>query len=185
MLFARRRPPTLPTRLRNILWPKMGWRRAARYYLGKLRRLPVSPGEVAAGFGWGVAVSITPLLGAHTILSVLCARATRASMVAAFIGTFALNPWTAPPIWLATYYLGKVMAGDSVGGGLPGFVGMFRGLTEAFLTLDTRLFFEQVWPVFAPMLLGSLPIGGIAGFAGYAVLRSALMRLQSKRGSGA
>ena len=181
MSFARRKPPSLLTRMRNALWPRMGWRRTARYFGHKLRRLPESSEAVAAGFALGLAVSITPLLGAHTILSVICARAARASVVAAFMATFVLNPWTAPPVWLATYYLGKLMAGDPFDGRLPGFVGMFRGLTEAVLTLDGRLFVEKVWPVFGPMLLGSLPLGALAGVTSYILIWSALVRVRAHR----
>ena len=181
MPFARRNPPSVLTRVRNAIWPRMGWRRTARFYGQKLRRLPESPEAVAAGFAWGIAISITPLLGAHTILSVILARATRGSAVAAFIATFALNPWTAPPVWLATYYLGKIMSGDSVGGPVPGFISMFRGLPQADWTFDGRLFLEKVWPVFGPMLLGSLPLGAVAGFTAYALLRSTLVRFRAQR----
>lgn len=181
MPFARRKPSSFLRRARNAVWPHMGWGRMFRYYVHKLRRLPESPEAVAGGFGWGIAVSVTPLLGAHTIVSMILARVTGGSMVAAFFATFALNPWTAPPVWLATYYLGKVMAGDSINGGLPGFIGMFRGLTEAALTLNGGLFFEKVWPVFGPMLLGSIPLGALAGLAAYVLLRSTLVRLRTPR----
>jgi uncharacterized protein (DUF2062 family) len=181
MSFARRKARIWSDTLRNWLWPQMGLRRLARLYARRLERLPESATRVAAGFGLGLAIGITPLVGAHTILSVIVARLTRTSMVAALIATLLVNPWTAAPIWIATYYAGRWIEGASPGENPPGFVAMFRGLTQAVWSLDVRLFAEDVWPIFRPMLIGSVPLGIAAGVAGFALLRPALARMRGAK----
>ena len=94
-----------------------------------------------------------------------------------------INPWTAPPIWFATFYIGRLMQGLPVLGraNAPPFVAMFKGLTEAALQLDVKLFAHEVWPLLKPMLLGTLPLGIASGIATYIVLAPLLTTLQRKR----
>jgi uncharacterized protein (DUF2062 family) len=181
MLFARRRPLSLKERLIDLVWPRIGVRRTLRYYWHRLQRLPGTPASIAAGFGWGLGVSVNPVVGTHIILGATGAWLTRSNILAAAIATFLVNPWTAPPIWFATYYAGRFMQGHTPGGRAPGFVAMFEGLAQAAWSLDFNLFVERVWPVLQPMLLGSIPVGIIFGLASYGLLRPVLERLHEAR----
>ena len=176
MPFGRRKPLRWRHRLHDLVWPRIGLRRAMRVYWHRLQRLPGTPASIAAGFGWGVGFSVSPLIGTHMVLAALCARLSGASMLAALLGSLAVNPWTAPPVWMATYYTGRFLEGAGTEARAPGFINMFRGLTEAVLTLDVDMFVNSVWPVLKPMIVGSIPLGIAAGVLSYCILRPALTR---------
>ncbi|MDX2222266.1 MAG: DUF2062 domain-containing protein [Rhodospirillaceae bacterium] len=182
-MFARRAAQPLFDRLRQWLWPRTGWGRAVSYYWHRLQRIPGTPASIAAGFACGVAVSFTPLVGLHLLLGFGIAWALRASLLAAAIGTLVVNPWTAPVVWFSTYYTGTLLLpGEaSFGSGLTKFVAMFVAMTEAALKLDLVLFERAVWPVFLPMLVGSLPVGLVAGFVTYFALEPVMRALQARR----
>ncbi len=185
MPFGRRHPLTLGSRLRNVVWPEMGLRRYLRLSGHRLHRLPGTTDSIAAGFGWGLGISMTPLLGGHIILSATAARLTGNSILAAVIATFVITPWTGPPVWLATYYLGRFLEGRENRGDVPSFTEVFRGMADALRSLDGTAFIEQVWPVFKPMMLGSIPIGVAAGVGGYLLLRPVLARFRAARAGAA
>ena len=182
-MFRRRTPLTITARLRNYIWPSMGLRRTGRYFLRRLQRIPGTPSSIAAGFAIGVGVAISPIIGTHMILATALAWVMGVNIFAAIIGTLAVNPWTAPPIWFATYYLGRMMLGMPILGkaNAPPFVSMFKGLTEAVLRLNARLFVSEVWPLLKPMLLGSIPLGIVTGVAIYAVLAPLLTTIEGRR----
>jgi uncharacterized protein (DUF2062 family) len=182
-MFRRRIPLTYSQRMRNHVWPRMGMRRAVLYMWYRLRRIPDTPSAIAAGFAIGVAMAISPIIGTHMVFALGLAWLVRANFVAAIVGTWVINPWTAPPVWFATYYVGRMMEGLPVLGraNAPSFVTMFKGLTEAALRLDVRLFARDVWPVLKPMILGSIPIGIISALAIFMILRPILATLQSRR----
>ena len=110
-MFRRRQPIPFLRPLRGWLWPHIGWRR--RHYLVKrLTRLPGTPHSIAAGFACGVAISFTPFIGLHTLLSAACcALLVRGNYLAAVVGTLVGNPWTFPFIWLVSYQLGHALLG--------------------------------------------------------------------------
>ena len=124
---------------------------------------------------------MTPFYGTHIVTAMLLALAIRGSAFAAAIGAQVANPWTAPPLWFAVYYIGAWLLGRDVGSTPPNFVRMFKGLTEATLQLDGRLFVETVWPVFGPMTLGSLPLGILTGVVAYFILEPIIARVQHNR----
>ena len=181
MPFRRRVPLSWKVRLRDLIWPRLGLRRLALLYWYRLHRLSDTPGSIAAGFGWGLGVSVNPIVSTHIILAVIGAKLTRSNPFAAVIATFVVNPWTAPPIWFATYYAGRLIEGHSMHADDPGFLSVMDGLMHAIWALNIPEFIDRAWPVFRPMLLGSLPVGIVVGFAGYAVIKPAIVRLQAGR----
>jgi uncharacterized protein (DUF2062 family) len=182
-MFRRRSPPSLSRRLRNLVWPTMGLRRTTHYFWRRLQRIPASPPEVASGFAIGVAMAMSPIVGTHMITAMALSWFLGANLLAAVIGTLVINPWTAPPVWFATYYVGRLMEGLPVLGRAnePPFISMFKALTESALQLDGALFARHVWPVLKPMLLGSIPLGLVTGFAIYAVLLPLLNAMHARR----
>src|SRR5579871_2119784 len=110
-MFRRRSPLTVSARLRNWLWPSMGLRRTASYFWYRLHRIPGTPSSIAAGFAIGVGMAMSPLIGTHMVLSMALAWLVGGNLVAAILGTLTVNPWTAPPIWFTTYYIGRLMQG--------------------------------------------------------------------------
>ena len=162
------------------IWPRMGWKRTALYYWHRLQRIPGTPSSVAAGFAIGAGVSMTPFYGTHIVTAGLVAWALRANILAAIVGAQIANPWTAPPLWYAAYYIGALMAGD-VTGHPPDFIEMFKGLTEATLQRDMEMFRMRVWPIFWPMIVGSIPMGIVAGVVSYFTLLPVLKTMQQRR----
>ncbi|MEL6746556.1 MAG: DUF2062 domain-containing protein, partial [Pseudomonadota bacterium] len=62
-MFRRRTPQSLQRRLRELVWPSMGWLRYARYVYLTTLRLGTSPHKVAFGFACGAFMAVTPLIG--------------------------------------------------------------------------------------------------------------------------
>jgi len=170
-MFKRRISRSALAILREAVWPRMGWRRAIAYYWHRLQRVPGSPESVVAGFACGAAASMTPLMGLHFILSALLAFALRGSIIASAFGTIVGNPWTFPFIWMGTYELGALILGidRDIIGERP-FRRMFSGLAQSLRTLDASIFMDSVWPIWWPMILGSIPAALVSGFLTYWLL---------------
>jgi hypothetical protein len=111
MLFKRKKPQSLITKMRQSVWPSMGWHRAIDYFRHRVFRRARSPYEVTAGFAVGAAVSFVPLLGTHWIQAIFFAWMLRANMVAAFVGTAFGNPWTFPFLFWLDYQVGEYLFG--------------------------------------------------------------------------
>jgi uncharacterized protein (DUF2062 family) len=149
----------------------MGWRRASTYYWHRLQRVPGTPESVVAGFACGAAASMMPLMGLHFVLAALFALAVRGSVIASAFGTVVGNPWTFPFIWLGTYKLGALLLGaeDVLPVERP-FRTMFAGLAQSIRALDGAKFVESVWPIWWPMMVGSIPVTIAAGLLTYWLL---------------
>lgn len=150
MLFRRRRPLSVFSKLRAVIWPTRGWRRSARYVGHRLGRLPGTPYRIAAGFAAGVAVSFTPFIGFHFLGGALLALLLRGSVMASAIGTAVGNPWTFPFIWAWIYGLGRWILGHT------------GGTAELPDNLSFQFIFDNVWGVLWPMTVGGLPMGVLA-----------------------
>lgn len=128
----------------------MGWNRLYKYYKHRIGRLPGTPYFIAVGFATGAAISFTPFIGFHLILSALITFILRGSLLASVISaTLFGNPWTFPFIWIGTYELGaRMMGADSV----P--------------PLPEDLSISYIWnhslDLLIPMSMGSLPLAAIS-----------------------
>ena len=182
VMFLRRRKITVPARLREFLWPRMGWARSFSYLYHRLARIAGTPSFIAAGFACGAAISFTPFVGMHIALAVGLAWLLRASIVAAVIGTVVGNPWTFPIIWFETYELGNWLLG--AGGAHSAnvdFVRFFASLFRAALHFDIVYLFETAWPVWWPMIVGGLPTAVVAWVVSYQLLRPFVSAYQKRR----
>jgi len=154
VLGRRNRLPWL-SRLRALLWPRSGWKRATRYAVHRLARLPATPYRIAAGFACGSAISFTPLMGFHFLGAALLALLVRGNLLASALGTAVGNPWTFPFIWAFTFTFGRWLLGHS------------RELEPLPRHLSLGYILEHLDEVFLPMLLGSLPTAVVAWFVTY------------------
>ena len=152
-MFRRRHPIPLWRRLRGWLWPDIGWRRLGTYLVKRITRMPGTPHSIAAGLACGTAMSFTPFIGLHAVLSVLLSFVVRGNYLAAVAGTIVGNPWTFPVIWLTTYQLGHFMLGST-----PSRVAPEPELTSRW---------QEVRALIWPMTLGSVPLGALAGLTIY------------------
>jgi uncharacterized protein (DUF2062 family) len=109
MLFKRREEEPLSQKIRNLIWPSMGFRRVIDYYKHRSIRIPAADHSIAAGLAFGCLVSWTPLFGTHLIQCVIFCWLTRTNLVAAFIGTAFGNFLTTPLLMLIAYHVGKII----------------------------------------------------------------------------
>lgn len=182
-MFRRRVPKSVLGKTRELLWPRAGWRRAGLYVWHRLHRLPGTTSAIAAGFAFGAAVSFIPLNGLHFLIAALCAWMTRTSILASAIGTVVGNPWTFPPIWFGTWWLGRLLLGDAAQGDERlNFRALFEALWYGLRHFDVAYLAEHVWPVWWPMFVGSLPVAVVAWFGFYVVLRRAIASYHRIRG---
>ncbi len=143
-MFKRHEKQTILYRLREAVWPSMGWGRVVEYYRHRLFRRANSTPKITAGVAVGVAVSFTPLLGTHFLQAVFLAWVTRTNALAAMLGTLMGNPWTFPLIFWLDYKVGAVIFAALGHGDV---VALPHDLTWRFL-LDHPLH------LFLPMLIG-------------------------------
>ncbi len=165
--------------LRDMIWPRMGWRRYFAYLQRKLMRLSGSPHAIAAGVASGAAVAMLPLFGLHFLLGLVLAFVTRGSMVAAALGSLWGNPVSFPLFVAAGYGIGDWMRG---GGGMSP--------EEAVLVHDIALKlphglisdeFEAIAPTFTTTLLGSIPLAIVTYLLAYVLVRALVQRLRAAR----
>lgn len=182
-MFRRRARPSAIKIVQVFLWPRTGWRRAGEYLWHRLHRLPGTPHSIAAGFACGAAMSVTPLLGVHIFIAGALAWLIGGNVVASAFGTILGNPWTFPVIWLTTYYLGSVMVGNGIPSGEDAlnFTDMFSGLIRSMIEADGAFFMERVWPVWWPMIVGSIPSALFTGTVVYFVFYRLVEVYQRRR----
>lgn len=91
----------------DSIWPRMGWRRLARYNKYRLIRIQDTDRNIAVGLSWGAAVSFSPLIGTHILQGLLYTWLMRGNLAASVVGTFWGNPWTGPLMQWFSYETGK------------------------------------------------------------------------------
>ncbi len=184
MLFKRRTPPSIAERIRVWLWPRRSWSRSLRYVLYRIVRLRTNPHALALGCAAGVFAACTPLIGGQMVLATLLAYSLRANVPAAILATFFGNPLSWPVIWAATYVAGAHMIGDGAAASVGELHSRVDLLWDAMLGQSPEMIAAAaafVWPIFKPMLAGSLPIGLAAGILIYYMMRAAARAVQQRR----
>ena len=167
-VFRRRRKRPFLMRLLEFVWPRMGWRRAGRYYVFRIKRLPGTPYSIACGFALGAAVSFTPFIGFHFVLAALLAWGLRANLLASAIGTAVGNPWTFPGVWFGVLWLGSKILG--------------RDMPEmSFSDLSLTMIFDQFSTIGVPMIVGGVPTSAVVWVMFYIPIRRAIANYQHHR----
>ncbi|MFT6581446.1 MAG: hypothetical protein ACJAU6_001883 [Alphaproteobacteria bacterium] len=179
-MFQRRHKLGLANQIGGYLWPRIGWRRAVRYFVHRLGRMPGTPHSIAAGFACGVAASFTPLVGLHILLAIIVSWLIGGSFLSAVLGTLAGNPWTFPFIWLWIYNLGLWLGIAAADTEDLQFGVFFGDLYDAALRMDVSYMIDQAWPLLAPMLVGGAISGLVVWLAFYFFLKPVLKAYQNK-----
>lgn len=167
-MFKRREKRPVGVRVREAVWPSIGWRRWFDYFKHRVGRLPGTPYSIAAGFAFGAAVSFTPFMGLHIAVGAGLAYLFRASMLAAVVGTVVGNPWTFPFIWVGIFKLGNLLLGVSA-----------EELQTHRLSFGYLL--EHPWEVFLPMAVGGVVLFAPVWAAFFFPLRRAIEGYQHRR----
>lgn len=111
MVFKRRTPRSFLGWLREMVYPQGGFRRATRYVIHRMRRLPDEPHRVARGIFAGCLIGFLPLPGVQFLVAGVFAWAIRGNIFAALLGTFNSNPITTPFFAVGAISLGHWMLG--------------------------------------------------------------------------
>lgn len=181
-MFLRRRKLNPIEKAREFFWPSAGWHRSTRYVFHRVARIPGSSYSIAAGFACGAAISMTPFVGLHFVISAIVAYFMRANILASAIGTAVGNPWTFPFIWVWIYNSGAWILGSGhTNAENVDFVDIFAHSMEALLRFDIPFLVETSAPVLWPMLIGSLPTALVVGLIFYFPLEPTISRYQSAR----
>lgn len=171
MLFQRRNPPHWVERVRVAVWPRHSFVRSAKYFGKRVLRLTASPHAVAIGFAAGTFASFTPFVGFHFLLAFFVAFVVGGNMLASALGTAVGNPLTFPFIWTSTYRFGHMLLGHDPA-------------SQVHHPLQLNLLsqsIDAIWPIFKPMLVGSVPLGLIAGTIAYFVIYGMVRTYQASR----
>jgi hypothetical protein len=184
MLLKRRDPPGIFERIRVALWPRRNLARSARYIVLRLKRLQSSPHRIAVGAAAGVFAVWTPFLGLQLLLAAALSILLRGSVVASFLASFVGNPLTYPVIWFSTYNLGSALLGGRTSLHIVDLQSKAAALWDSVMRLSldgAAIAVESLWPLFKPMLIGSLPLGGLAAFGAYLGVRKLLAVSNARR----
>ncbi|MGZ9108438.1 MAG: DUF2062 domain-containing protein [Micavibrio sp.] len=180
MMFKRRQKRHPVTKLKEMIWPRMGWDRAIDYFRHRLFRNSDSTHKITGGLAIGVGVSFTPFLGFHLAFAAFLAWAFRFNIIAALIGTVIGNPWTFPFFFWLDYQIGTLI---------------FQAFgVESIITLPEILTLEYLFQnplkLFLPMTVGGIicavavwPLAYLALFLPVKGMRRAYryQRLRKKR----
>lgn len=197
MVFKRRDRRPIWRIVVELLWPKGGWGRAARYVRLRLNRLPDPPHKIARGIFAGVFTTFTPFYGLHFVVAGMLALMLRGNVIAALLSTFFGNPLTYVPIGVASLKTGYWLLdmdkgphpqpGDHHGNLVDKFFAAGADLWDNLLAAAygqatdwTRLeiFFDEV---FYPYMIGGILPGIICGLIAYYVSLPLISAFQNRR----
>ena len=192
MVFKRRDRRSIWTTLREALWPRGGWGRAARYVQHRLNRLPDPPERIARGIFVGVFTTFTPFYGMHFVTAGILAWVMRGNILAALLSTFFGNPLTYVPISVVSLQTGYWLLGMGQMAHEHGSIGYKfakagQDLWQNFIALFTpdtpdwtglSIFYHEV---FFPWLVGGVLPGIIAGLICYYLSVPIIRAYQNRR----
>jgi len=138
------------------------------------------PNLVAASWALGVAVSLSPFLGLHTLIALALAVVFRLNKVDVLLGTLLVNPWTLPPYWLVASRLGRWLTGWQVA--------MPREIPKPADLLAARFWQQQeAWlaPTLGNWFVGAGILAACGGVLSYITLRWWLLSRGSRRNAPA
>jgi uncharacterized protein (DUF2062 family) len=192
-VFKRRNPKTYWTALVELIYPKKGWRRALNYIGLRIKRLPDTPHKIALGFSCGALVCFTPFFGLHFFMAAFLAFVLRGNVLASLIGTFFGNPLTFPIIGAVSYRLGLTLMGIQSESETAWHI-VRRGFSTAFETVWINIkslfggpyigwqgFWDFIYTVFFPYLIGGILPGILTALAIYLTLRPLVAAYQKRR----
>lgn len=183
-MFKRRQKVSWFNKVKNGVFSIDSWKRYGQYLMLRLYRMKGTPYSLAVGVACGVAISFTPFVGFHFLLAGLTALILRGNILASALGTAAGNPWTFPFIWVSVLYTGRMMLyGKGGGEDNVDFVAFFEKLIEAVKDWDFHLFFDDIWPILWPMMVGCIPYYLASWIITYWLVKRALDKIAMKYGT--
>jgi len=155
------------------------WRIGMRQGWRRLMRLEGSPQAIAMGMAVGVLVAFSPTVGFQMIIAGFLAAALRANPAPAVAAVWITNPLTIPPIFAATYSLGRLFWPGrhiDIHAVLSRFVHDLSRLEFYELFSQFRELLELGVDVLVPMFIGGLIVGVAGGAVSYPITLALVTR---------
>lgn len=96
----------------NKKHPFIKFKRRARYHYLKILRIDDPPERIARGAAIGVLMGVLPTFGLGAFLAIGLAFVLKANKAAAVLGSFIVNPLTAPFFWTLSIVIGSLILGE-------------------------------------------------------------------------
>jgi len=178
-----------------MVYPKGGFRRATRYVIHRMSRLPDEPHRIARGIFAGSLIGFLPLPGLQFVAAWAAARLMRGNVLAALLGTFNTNPLTTPFFAVFAMTLGHWLLGvqmpltaDGIGRAF-GYAG--RDLWRNFMAIFTEDTMHwggllRFWhDIYLPYFIGALLPGIFLSLIGYYITIPIVQAYQKSRAAKA
>ena len=160
-------------------------RHRLRRFLNWLIRLRGSPEAIARGVAIGLIVSFTPTIGFQTLIALGIATLLNANRPVSIVPTWLTNPFTIPPVYAFTYYLGSFFRPgpdpSSVTRAMHVVVEDLESLDFLALREQIGVFLGLGLDVFIPMWIGGLIVGSVAAVISYPLALRTVVRLRERR----
>lgn len=177
LVFKRRDPLGWGPWLREQVYPKSGIKRATRYVIHRMRRLPDQPHRVARGVFAGSLIGFLPLPGLQFVAAWLASRLVNGNLLAALLATFNTNPLTTPFFAVLAMTLGHWIMGIEAPLNAE-YIGHAFGDAGSDLWFNFMALFNddvarwggliKFWhEIYVPYFIGALGPGLILSIAGY------------------
>jgi len=187
----KRKPRTWGRTALEVVYPRGGWTRAARYVIHRIRRLPDPAHRISRGVASGVFVCFTPFFGLHFVLAAAIAWAIRGNLLAALLATFVGNPLTFPIIAEVSLEIGSSIMGLSHDVHLPQIIEAFshaigdvgRNVLALFTADDAQWDgIGRFWHrVMLPYTVGGIVPGLVVSMAAYFATTPVITAYQKSR----
>ena len=159
-----------------MIYPRGGFKRATRYVIHRMSRLPDDPHRIARGIFAGSLIGFLPLPGLQFVAAWGAARLVRGNVLAALLGTFNTNPLTTPFFAVIAMTFGHWIMGvqeplsaEAIGGAFAHASGdLWRNFVAIFTPEKMhwggliRFWHEIYLPYFIGALLPGIVISAIA-----------------------
>lgn len=156
-----------------------------RRFLIWLIRLRGSPQAIARGVAIGTIVAFTPTIGFQTLIALGVATLLNANRPVSIVPTWLTNPFTIPPVYAFTCYLGSFFwpgpETDTVTHAMRAAVRDLESLDLLALRGQIGVFLDLGTDVFVAMWIGGLIVGTIGAMIVYPLTIRTVVRLRERR----
>lgn len=194
MVFKRRSPRGWFSWARQMVYPDGGFRRATRYVMHRLSRLPDDPRKVARGVFAGMIVSFLPIPGGQFLAAWGLVLVLRGNVLASLLATFASNPLTTPFIAVFSVGFGHYLLGieaplsaEAIGAAFADAgVDLWENVLAIFTAAPAQwtgiaAFWHTIWWPYFVGCLGPAILFGIASYYITIPVVGAYQRARAKR----
>jgi uncharacterized protein len=151
-----------------MTWLGRRWRKFYDTFIS----LKGPPEKIALSFSIGFWIAWFPIIGTHSVLSILGSALFRTNMPAIYLGSWICNPLTWVPMLVADYAVGRRLVGGA----------HLREVDFGSLTLRSML--SLGWEIIVPLLVGGLLLGLANALLAYYPVKWAVVRSRASSTDG-